>query len=333
MMNRFPPRLVLPILFALLGAVLLVAPAIGQDAPPPEAAPEAAAEVAPEAGAEAAPAGEPTVEAAVDDPMQFVTVDWGEEMIEGGVTMVFLGLLSVLMIAFAVERLIVLRRNKFVPHKLTQDVKPLFLRGDYDAVIARCKKSNSTLSRVVRYMTDHRDAEPMLLAQSAGDLGARELADQEARNVPFAVIAALAPLLGLLGTMIGMIEAFKLVEVFGDEGGASMLAGSISKALITTAVGLILAIPAIALYHWFKHRLHQIAQTLESETDELFSAWFVRKNRGVEAEGKRQATATAPTPASASAPAPAKTVVKPASEGASRPTAPKADPISAKAGR
>jgi len=151
----------------------------------------------------------------------------------------------------------------------------LFLQERYDDVLDRCRKSDSTLGRVVAYMTEHRVADPMLLAQSAGDLGARELADQEARNVPFAVIAALAPLLGLLGTMIGMIEAFKLVEVFGDEGGASMLAGSISKALITTAVGLILAIPAITLYHYFKHRLHVVTQRLEAEVDHLFSTWFV----------------------------------------------------------
>ena len=256
---------------ALLGWVtclvllLAAAPAVAQDAgdPPADAA--------------VSPTVPPTVqvEAGVDDPMELVTVNWWEELVEGGVTMIFLGLLSVLMLAFAVERLIMLRRSRFVPAQLARDVRPLFLQKRYDAVLERCDKSDSTLSRVIAYMTHHRDADPMLLAQSAGDLGARELADQEARNVPFAVIAALAPLLGLLGTMIGMIEAFKLVEVFGDEGGASMLAGSISKALITTAVGLILAIPAIALFHWFKHRLHTLTQSLETQVDALFSTWFV----------------------------------------------------------
>lgn len=244
--------------------------------------------------------------------MQFVTVDWGEEMIQGGVTMIALALLSVLLIAFAVERMIVLRRKRFVPSKLTDEVRPLFIAGKYDAVLDKCRKSNSTLGRVVAYLTEHRDAEPMMLAQSAGDLGARELADQEARNVPFAVVAALAPLLGLLGTMIGMIEAFKLVEVFGDEGGASMLAGSISKALITTAAGLILAIPAITLYHIFKHRLHQMTQALEAEVESLFSAWFVLPQdappaRSAAARPVRQVAGNtaAPTPSKTAAPAPA----------------------------
>jgi len=64
------------------------------------------------ATAEPGPAGTPGVKDAVEDPMQFVTVNWWEELVDGGVTMVFLGLLSVLMVAFAVERLIVLRNRR-----------------------------------------------------------------------------------------------------------------------------------------------------------------------------------------------------------------------------
>ncbi len=212
--------------------------------------------------------------------MQLVSIDWVEELMEGGVTMIFLGLLSVGLLAFAVERLITLRVGRFMPKGLAERVRPMFLQGDYEAVMRELHKHPSTLSRVIGYMVTHRQADPQLVAQTAGDLGAREIADLEQRTMPFAAIAALAPLLGLLGTMIGMIEAFKLVEVFGDEGGASMLAGSISKALITTAVGLILAIPAIALYHYFKHRVHRIAQQLEAATESLYSDWFVRAVTG-----------------------------------------------------
>lgn len=261
------PTALLPLfLLATVCGAIFVGVAVAQDiADPPDAASE------PDAGS--APGALPLVPD--EDPMELVEVDWFEEMVEGGVTMLFLGLLSVSLLAFAGERLIVLRAGRFVPPGLTSKVLPLFLKRDFDGVLAECRKQPSTLARVIAYMTEHRDADPQLLAFTAGDLGAREIVDQEQRTVPFAVIAALAPLLGLLGTMIGMIEAFKLVEVFGDEGGASMLAGSISKALITTAVGLILAIPAVACYHIFKHRVHAITQRLEAETEKLFSAWFV----------------------------------------------------------
>ncbi|MGF1678487.1 MAG: MotA/TolQ/ExbB proton channel family protein [Candidatus Methylacidiphilales bacterium] len=205
-----------------------------------------------------------------------VTVNWGEELIEGGVTMLALGLLSVAMLAFAAERLIMFKTEKFVPPRLLPRLLPLFQEGEYDRILSECKTMPSTLARAVVYAVNHRHLQADMLMQNTSDVVAREMCDQEERCMPFSVIAALAPLLGLLGTMIGMIEAFKLVEVFGDEGGASLLAGSISKALITTAVGLILAIPSIALYYYFKNRLHKVTQKLEIDLEELFSQWFLK---------------------------------------------------------
>ncbi len=250
-----------------------------QDASPSQVsvAPDGVSQAADETAVEQTADTSLTVPITTDDGADLVTVNWFEELMHGGATMWALGALSVAMLAFAIERLIVLRRQKFVPLGLARKVEPMFLAGDHEGVLAACRAKPGTLSRVVSYLVEHRDADPQLLAQAAGDLGARDIIDQEQRCTPFAVIAALAPLLGLLGTMIGMIQAFKMVKVYGDEGGASMLAGSISKALITTAVGLILAIPAIALYHAFKHRVHVITQQLERETDGLFSAWFITK--------------------------------------------------------
>lgn len=215
-------------------------------------------------------------------PKDLVTVNWGEELMEGGVTMIALGLLSVAMLAFAVERLLFFKPDRFVPMGFVQRMFPLFAVADYDQILAMCRSRPSTLSRAITYAVHHRHLQADMLMQNTSDVVAREMSDQEERCMPFSVIAALAPLLGLLGTMIGMIEAFKLVEVFGDEGGASLLAGSISKALITTAVGLILAIPSIGLYYYFKNRLHHITQRLEADLEELFSQWFLRMPPQVE---------------------------------------------------
>ena len=123
---------------------------------------------------------------------------------------------------------------------------------------------------------NHREAPADLLIAGANDIALREMRLQSQRNAALAVIASLAPLLGLLGTMIGMIESFKLVEIYGDDGGASMLAGSISKALITTAVGLIIAIPALSLFHYFKHRIGIISLHLEEEFEILINNWLLR---------------------------------------------------------
>ena len=210
-----------------------------------------------------------------DSEQELVEVDWFEEMLEGGVTMLALGLLSVALVSFAIERLIRLRTRNMVPDGLLAELLPLFHDRQYAKIEKLCEQKPSALADIARFLVAHRKAEPQILLTAAGDLGVRQIVKQDQKCQPFAVIAGIAPLLGLLGTMIGMIESFKLVEVFGDEGGASLLAGSISKALITTAVGLILAIPALIAYHGFKQRSHRIGTQLEEATERLFNAWFL----------------------------------------------------------
>ena len=82
-------------------------------------------------------------------------------------------------------------------------------------------------------------------------------------------------MLGLLGTVVGMIEAFGLVALYGDEGGASILSDSISKALITTAAGLIIAVPAIAAYYLLKNRIMGQASRVEAELEHVVTALFL----------------------------------------------------------
>jgi biopolymer transport protein ExbB len=215
----------------------------------------------------------------IEDPLgsELVQVDWFEEMLEGGVTMVVLGILSVALVAFLLERLLTLRANKFAPRALIDKVKPLFHEEKFDDIRKACDAHPSPAADIIRHCVDYRDTDFELLQTTTSDIGARVVVDQEERCQPLSVIAGVAPLLGLLGTMIGMIESFKLVEVFGDEGGASLLAGSISKALITTAVGLILAIPAVLGYHWSRRRVHHIATALEVESEALLKSWFLSK--------------------------------------------------------
>lgn len=215
----------------------------------------------------------------IEDPLgsELVQVDWFEEMTEGGVTMIVLGILSVALVAFLLERFITLRANKFAPRALLEKVKPLFHEEKFDDIRKACDSHPSPAADIIRHCVDYRDTDFELLQSTTSDIGARVVVDQEEKCQPLSVIAGVAPLLGLLGTMIGMIESFKLVEVFGDEGGASLLAGSISKALITTAIGLILAIPAVLGYHWARRRVHHIATSLEVESEALLKSWFLSK--------------------------------------------------------
>ena len=203
---------------------------------------------------------------------QDVQIDWVAESFKGGWTMVALAALSVAGLAFCIERLVTVRRAKFAPASLVNKLGPLLKQGAFDQALKASRQSRSALGRVAEAMVRHRGEARADVSAAAADAGAREISNQMQRNSPLAVIAGLAPLLGLLGTMIGMIEAFQLVAIYGDEGGASMLADSIAKALITTAAGLVIAIPALAAYHYFKFRVHNLAQEVEEQAESLLLA-------------------------------------------------------------
>ncbi|MEX2607204.1 MAG: MotA/TolQ/ExbB proton channel family protein [Kiritimatiellia bacterium] len=211
-------------------------------------------------------------ETATNPASEVVEVNWLQEMLQGGGSMLALAVVSVFLVAFTIERLISLRTGQFIPPKMTDTLAPLLARGEEEAVNAQHNENPCTLTRMARRILSQRGEPFHEVQQSVLDLLGREISRLEQRNVPFSVIAAVAPLLGLLGTMIGMIESFKLVEVFGDEGGASMLAGSISKALITTAGGLVLAIPSVILYYTFRNKVHGLENRLEEEAETLLRA-------------------------------------------------------------
>ena len=218
-------------------------------------------------------------------------VDWFAELIRGGNTALVLVFLLMASIYFMVERILSLRKKYIVPKELVSAVKPLWQQGKHEQIVEYCKAHPSTLARMVNYITRYREADPGLLIPGAQDIASRELKTHAQKSFSLAVVAALAPLLGLLGTMVGMIESFKLVEVYGDEGGASMLAGSISKALITTAVGLIIAIPCLALYHWFKFRINALSESLEENLESLVNSWLL--DGGVNLSVKKTAETSA----------------------------------------
>ena len=207
-------------------------------------------------------------------------VNYLEEFQKGGNVGVALAVLLFAMIAFTVERMIRLRAKAICPHGLVTGVLPLWHQEKFKEIVEFCTKKPSLLAKMTLYFVEHRKANPELLIPGVNDIAVRGLRRHMQRTYSLAVIAALAPLLGLLGTMIGMIESFKLVELYGDEGGASMLAGAISKALVTTAMGLIIAIPALILYHFFKARIGALGNQLEEEIEILINAWFLKQNPG-----------------------------------------------------
>lgn len=92
------------------------------------------------------------------------------------------------------------------------------------------------------------------------------------------VIGTLSPLLGLLGTVLGMINAFQAMEVAGNQVDPSVLAGGIWQALLTTALGLAIAIPVLAAFNWMDRKIQRSAMLINDTVTQLFTAYHLRKS-------------------------------------------------------
>ena len=193
---------------------------------------------------------------------------------QGGITMVFLLLASVAGLGYAIERLVNLRMGVIAPRGLAERADKLWREERFDEIVALPERSKSTLARVLSVVAQHRHSSMSDVSMMASDVASRDLRRHLQKAYPLAVVATVSPLLGLLGTVIGMIGAFDKVAAAGSLGDASLLGGDISKALITTGAGLTIAVPALVLYHYFKSRTSFFAIVLEEEVGELLSSWY-----------------------------------------------------------
>lgn len=202
---------------------------------------------------------------------------WAGRLSDAGATVPVMLLLSVLAVACIIERLVSLRRRSITPAGLLSGVITIYAKGRFAEIIDAAQASRSTLGRMVVFMVTNRHWPVAELSMSAGDLAGRELRRHLIRAYPLAIVGALAPLLGLLGTVSGMVDAFDAVAVAGL-GDVQVLGSSISKALVTTLVGLVVAIPALFAYHIFKSRTQLYGVMLEEQASALVTAWFMPAN-------------------------------------------------------
>jgi biopolymer transport protein ExbB len=289
---------VLVVLVVLLPLCLCAARAVAQEAAPggqPAAgdATSPPAEPTGEAGPAAGPAGEvsePDVPADVpEDAAADRELTVGEAFVlklkQGGLTMVFLLLASVAGLGYTIERMVNLRTGAVVPGGLAEQADTLWRAGKWGEIEDLPRVNRSTLARVLAVVARHRHGSMSDASMLAGDVASRDLRRHLQKAYPLAVVATVSPLLGLLGTVIGMIGAFDKVAAAGSLGDASLLGGDISKALITTGAGLTIAVPALVLYHYFRSRTNLLALMLEEEVGELVGAWFGPQARPPAAAG------------------------------------------------
>lgn len=233
-------------------------------------------ETAPAAGAdEAVISSQPVAVPEIVEEEIIGSVSLVERLEQGGKTMLFLLLLSIVAVTSALERAVRLRRGVIAPAGLTARAQALWAQGSDTQLLELCGRTPSTLATIIDAFVRHKHCSSQELSMLAGDLAGRDMRRHLQRAYPIAVVATLSPLLGLLGTVVGMIESFEIVAIAGSLGDASMLAGGISKALVTTATGLVIAVPALGFHHFFKSRTQTLTMILEGEVHELLTSWFM----------------------------------------------------------
>ena len=187
-------------------------------------------------------------------------------VMKGGWMMVPIGICSLVVVAVSVERAIVLRRKDVVPDDFERGLMPTLdggLRTKRDAE-AYCEKSGTPVSRTVLAGVE-RIGRPMeTVEKHMVSAGEHEIFKLRRRLRALSVVAAIAPLLGLVGTIFGMIKAFQTVALSGEAlGKTELLAEGIYEAMITTAAGLVVAIPALVLHHWFAAKIENLTRLMD----------------------------------------------------------------------
>lgn len=205
------------------------------------------------------------------------TTGWGQKLKEGGNTALAQIALSVFGAGFIFERMFRLRRKYIIPEGLADRARDLWKAGKFDELQKLGETEPSTLARVISFIARNRTSPMLEVSEICGDLVTREMNGHYQRAYPLGIVATLEPLMGLLGMILGMIRTFETVALAGALGDATQLAAGISEALVTTGIGLAVAIPFLALYHVFKLKTTSFGSMLEEQVTGLLSDWLMKK--------------------------------------------------------
>jgi len=186
----------------------------------------------------------------------------------GGIMMIPLLFCSVLGLAIVIEKAFSLRRNKILIPEIISVIESISDAKDIKLALNICEKNSGPFANIVLTALLNRDLPKDDIKELITDQGRQEVRDLERGLGVLETVAGISPLLGLLGTVIGMIKVFTVISTQGT-GQASLLAGGISEALITTATGLVIGIPILVAYNYYTSRAEGIIMDIEKYTSDL----------------------------------------------------------------
>jgi biopolymer transport protein ExbB len=201
----------------------------------------------------------------------------------GGWMMLPILLCSVVALAISAERFWTLRKSNIIPEGLLGKVWDLRKQNQLTPENIKLLKEGSPMGRIIVAGLNNARFGRDLMKESIEDVARHVVHDMERFLSTLGTIAAITPLLGLLGTVFGMIKVFSAIVIHGS-GDTAVLAGGISQALITTAAGLMVAIPSLFFHRYLTRRIDELSVTMEAEAMKLLDA-FQKENRTSSSQG------------------------------------------------
>ncbi len=188
---------------------------------------------------------------------------------KGGIIVWLIGLLSVIGLAVVIERYLVLRRARRDVEAFMSKVRALVDQGNAKEALALATMTEGPIASIVKAGLEHLGKRREEIKTYVEEQARLEIYRLEKNLNLLATVAAISPLLGFLGTVTGMIRAFMAVQALGGSVDASVLAGGIWEALVTTAVGLTVGIPAYFFYNYFVGKVQEIVFFMEKSALEI----------------------------------------------------------------
>jgi biopolymer transport protein ExbB len=212
------------------------------------------------------------------------TLQVGELWEAGGFMMWPLGLSLAIGVLIIAWKLFDLQTKASKNKKVLHAADELITQGHLDQALAVCNDSNAPAAAVLKAGLARHEEGTERAMQAIENAGAVEVAGLERGLVWLATLSNVAPLLGFLGTVIGMIIAFQAIEIAGEVE-ATLVAGGIKVALITTAAGLTIAIPINIFHNYFVTRIDRLVINMEESAQRLIDALHERAARKAAAAG------------------------------------------------
>ncbi|NOZ61167.1 MAG: MotA/TolQ/ExbB proton channel family protein [Calditrichaeota bacterium] len=200
-------------------------------------------------------------------------------LIKGGVLMIPILLCSLIGIFVVIERWLALRKMKINARSFILQIKSLLLKDRFSDAVILAKRTNSPVAKIAKAGIERHSRPREEIKEAVESAGKAEIYKMETNLGVLGTVAAISPLLGFLGTVTGMIRAFIQVQNLGGNVDASVLAGGIWEALVTTAAGLTVGIISLIFYNWLQGKVEYLVFEMEENSTTIIDMLIQRGER------------------------------------------------------